>query len=106
MKYCVHCGEQIADESVFCVHCGRMVSSAPLNGKPAKKSLNIICLLGFIFTFISTTIGLILSIIGFCQTKNTDDKTGRSLALAGIIISSVAIGLVICLILVMIPYSY
>ena len=96
MKYCVYCGEQIADESVFCVHCGKMVGPTPLTQQPVKnKSLNVVCLLGFIFSFISTIVGLILSIIGFCQVKNADDKTGKGLALAGIIISSVMIGFVV-----------
>ena len=93
MKYCVYCGAQIADEAVVCPHCGRMVSSAPI-GQPAQnKSTNVMCILGFVFTFIFTVAGLILSIIGYNQVKNTDDSTGKSLAKAGIKISSVLLGL-------------
>ena len=96
MKYCVHCGEQIADEAVVCPHCGRMVSSEPLNVQPAQnKSTNIFCILGFVFSFIFVVVGLVLSIIGYNQVKNTDDKTGKSLAKAGIIVSSVFLGLAV-----------
>ena len=96
MKYCVHCGGQIADEAIVCPHCGRAVSSAQLNVQPAQnKNTNILCILGFAFAFIFTVVGLILSIVGYNQVKNTDDATGKSLAKAGIIISSVFLGLAV-----------
>ena len=50
-----------------------------------EQKTNTICLLGFIFSFVIPVVGLILSILGFVQTKK--EEKGHGLALAGIIIS-------------------
>lgn len=94
MKYCRYCGSQLADEAVICVNCGRMINEPPAPPPVQQRSsINIICLLGFIFSFIGTVVGLILSIIGYNQVKNTPDEASKNFAKAGIIISSVMIGL-------------
>lgn len=90
MKYCRYCGGQIADEAVICLNCGRTVNEQPA---PQESSLNVLCLLGFIFSFISAIVGLVLSIIGNNQVKNTPDTKSKNFAKAGIIISSVMLGI-------------
>ncbi len=95
MKYCSYCGGQVADEAVVCMHCGRLVDDRANIYGQKSESLNILCLLGFIFSFITGIVGLILSIIGYNQVKHTTDNTSKTLAKAGIIISSIQLGLIV-----------
>ena len=57
---------------------------------------NTMALVGFVMSFFHPTMGLIFSIIGMCQIKNTNEP-GKCFALAGIIISAVMLLLVILL---------
>ena len=57
---------------------------------------NTMALVGFVMSFFHPTMGLIFSIIGLCQIKNTNEP-GKGFALAGIIISAVMLLLVILL---------
>lgn len=57
---------------------------------------NTMALVGFVMSFFHPTMGLIFSIIGMCQIKNTNEP-GKGFALAGIIISAVLLLLVILL---------
>lgn len=58
---------------------------------------NGMAIAGFVCSFLFSIVGLVLSIIGYNQTKKTGEK-GKELALAGIIISGVSIVLTIVLI--------
>jgi high-affinity nickel permease len=57
---------------------------------------NTMALVGFVMSFFHPTMGLIFSIIGMCQIKNTNEPA-KGFALAGIIISAVMLLLVILL---------
>lgn len=60
---------------------------------PSEK-WNGMAIAGFVCSFLISIVGLVLSIIGYGQTKKTGEK-GGGLALAGIIISAVSLGLAI-----------
>lgn len=60
-------------------------ASDPARRTPPSK-WNGLAIAGFILSFLISLVGLILSIIGFNQTKRSGEK-GHGLALAGIIIS-------------------
>ncbi|PAU68053.1 DUF4190 domain-containing protein [Bifidobacterium criceti] len=55
---------------------------------------NAMAIAGFVCSFFFSLIGLILSIIGYTQTKKSGER-GGDFALAGIIISAVSIALTI-----------
>jgi len=60
-----------------------------------NKKTNTFCLLGFIFSLtISSTLGLVFSILGLNEIKKNNED-GRGLAIAGIIISIVRVVLFI-----------
>ena len=62
---------------------------APKTNKDFKqKPTNGMAIAGFVCSFFFQILGLIFSIIGLCQIKNSGEN-GRGLAIAGIIISSV-----------------
>jgi hypothetical protein len=65
-----------------------------------NQKTNGLAIAGFVLSFFSTVIGLILSIIALVQVKKTGEK-GKGLAIAGIIISSVmtVVGVVIAILI-------
>lgn len=65
------------------------------------KKTNTLAILGFIFSFLISIVGLILSILGLNKSKETN--SGRGLSIAGIIISSISIVMSI-IVLIFIPY--
>lgn len=67
---------------------------APGNVAPASDRYNVLSIVGFILAFVISIAGLVVSIIALSQIKKTGEK-GRGLALAGIIISVLAIILTI-----------
>lgn len=99
MGYCKHCGAQIPDDAAFCPSCGKDVngvSSAENQSNyrfPAEDKYSALTILGIVFTFLSSLIGLILSILAYNEAKRTFSLKNQSLAKTGIILSSVFIGL-------------
>lgn len=117
--FCQHCGKQIEDDATFCPNCGAKVGAAPAPEgekdeffkdvpapaptpvqqqqavpqqtyyaqQPAKT--NTLAIVGFIMSFFVTIAGLICSIIGLKQCNQTGEG-GKGLAIAGIVISAVA----------------
>lgn len=114
MKYCTHCGKEVVDEAIICPNCGCSVqygnTASNLNKgsagysqqRPAQPnqsynadldSYSSMCVVGFVFAFLSPLIGLILSIVAFNDAKKTGSGKTLSLSRAGIIVSAVLLGL-------------
>ncbi len=95
MKFCTHCGNELAEEAVVCPKCGCAVDSS--FNKPATSnngSYSTLSIVGFVLSFFAPLIGLIVSIMAFNAAKNENDEKSKGFAKAGIIISSVWMGLV------------
>lgn len=104
MKYCSHCGQEVMDEAVVCVHCGASLETNSTQNQSnynqgnqstqafQPQKTNGLCIAGFIISFFSGLIGLILSIVGLVQVNKNPNEKGRGLGIAGIILG--AIGLV------------
>ena len=95
MKYCSRCGAEIYDEAVICTKCGCAVDG--MNGgsyNSASNNYNVLAIVGFVLSFFSTIVGLIISIIAYKQVKQTGEK-GKELAIAGIVISSISIAIAV-----------
>ena len=93
MKYCAHCGAGMIDEAAICTKCGCPVEGTKTSpSASSSESYNTLAIVGFVLSFFTSLVGLILSIIGYKQTKESGEK-GNGFALAGIIISAVSIGL-------------
>ncbi len=98
MKYCRHCGAQLADDDNYCYFCGKPIEEEKIE-QPVfqdhsyyedktlyNRETNTAATLGFIFSFISPIVGLIISIIGLNKSRRLNGL-GRGKAIAGIIIS-------------------
>ena len=89
--YCENCGREIDDRAVVCPHCG---ISTGRRDKRLESQGNALAIVGFVFSFLIALVGLICSILGYKRAKNEGAPYG-GLALAGIIISAVSMGLVV-----------
>lgn len=97
MKCCSHCGHEVTNEAVVCDQCGWSIDNNSTQKQPTAEQIakandalrpetNGMCIAGFVLSFFSGIIGLILSIIGINQLNKQSTQKGRGLALAGIII--------------------
>lgn len=88
--FCKNCGKELADECAICPYCGTQVGDIEYSGKK-NDELCTMALVGFILSFFMSVAGLVCSIIGYKKCRN-EGLPGKSLALAGIIISAVELG--------------
>ncbi len=96
MKYCKSCGKELADEAVLCTGCGCATDEYYSQQQtPAKNgdNMSMMALLGFIFSFFSSLVGLILSCIAYKTAVAENDSKSKTFSKAGIIISSVSMGI-------------
>ncbi len=112
-KKCIACEETIENDAKFCKKCGAKQEEAKVKeettntiktiepANPEKVPVNGLSITGFVIAIVSlmccgltSPIGLIFSIIGLAK-GDPEDKTGKGLAIAGIIISSILLILLI-----------
>lgn len=98
--FCKNCGKEIDDNAVVCPNCGVATENLSRNTAPVVPQRNSMAIAGFILSLLgSAIIGLILSIIGFNNSKKPEYAgDGRGLAIAGIVISSIVTAAYIILI--------
>ncbi len=103
MRVCIHCGHQVSDNAVICPTCGANISYN-VNGETGNQTYaqhaprvddeySALSIAGFILSFFTALIGLIISIVAFNEAKRTGSAKSKSFAKAGIIISSIEMGL-------------
>ena len=103
--FCNNCGKEIDDNAVVCPHCGVAVNTKSYNGQSQfqpQADNNTIAIVGFVFSFLFALVGLICSIVGFNKAKN-EGAPHIGLALAGIIISAISMGLSVLFYVLIIP---
>ncbi len=102
-KFCENCGKELKQSSTFCSECGTPITKDVKTNQLTEKKNNgisvsgfVCALIGFITCGLTSLIGLVLSIIGLIKSK----KQGKTdvLAILGIIISSIIVGLWILII--------
>ena len=98
MRYCSHCGTQLADEAVICPKCGcptelyrqngNSYNYAPQNGmsQPAGEQLSALSIVGFIFAFLQPLVGLICSIVAYKIAVSDGNSKSKSFSKSGIIL--------------------
>lgn len=95
--YCKNCGSSIDDKAVVCPKCGVSVkdmANAP-NARLTAPS-NGFAIAGFILSLLGGLLGLIFSIVGCVKSYNPIyNGKGRGLSIAGIVISSVWIFIIL-----------
>lgn len=88
--FCSKCGKEINDTSKFCPECGVTISNEiqqPVIIQTAEQKETCgLCIAGFIVSFVSGLVGLIISILGLKKCKK-EKLGGKGLGYAGITIS-------------------
>lgn len=110
-KYCVNCGEELSEDSKFCNKCG--VDSEKNNIAQSNQNVNttnqgeskfngqaiasfVVSLVGLIiFGLICGIVSLSLGITSLKHIKEFSNEKGKGLAIAGIVIGSIDIVLVL-----------
>ena len=87
--YCKNCGKEFDNDAAVCPHCGAAVDKHELEPAPTRNKLAVV---GFVLSFFVALAGLICSCIALKQCRETK-QDGRGLAIAGIIISAIVIGI-------------
>lgn len=67
--------------------------------QPPQSSLSVLSILGFVFAFVASLVGLILSIIAFNNAKCEGDLRSQNFSRAGIIVSSVMLGVYVLIVI-------
>lgn len=113
MKFCTHCGKQVLDDAIICPACGCSVqydgkskttsgqpTVTPVYSAPVNDTYSALSIAGFVCSFFTTIVGLVLSIVAFNEAKRTGSQKSKSMSTAGIIISAIELGLVVFAILI------
>lgn len=106
--YCSKCGKEFSEGTQFCPYCGQNQTGASVPfASPKEERYNVCAIVGFVLSLVSLFLNLygivniaavIVSAVGLKQTSETGEK-GSSLAVAGIIIGSLALILAIVVII-------
>lgn len=86
MKYCKFCGSVLEDDAELCLKCG--CSTQIKDYGADSEGYNLLCILGFVFSFIASLVGFIISLIALNQVNKNPAQKGKGLAIAGIVISA------------------
>lgn len=92
MMFCKHCGKEISDEAFICPNCGVPMKQTVVEQTEVPTKLvdmNTFAIVGFIIAFLSSAIGLVLSIFGLIHANRYYAGKGKGLAIAGIVIGAV-----------------
>lgn len=73
MKYCSHCGQEVADEAKICPNCGSEMDKHN-SGEEINES-STWGILSIVFGALGGWLGLVFGIIGLCTYKKKENRT-------------------------------
>ena len=109
--YCPRCKKENSDNSKYCNSCGNLLNGNEIDiDEKYKNKISKLILLGFIFSFIISPVGLIISIIGVILAYSIKRKTGEeiknlNLGIAGIVLSCFFIIIYTAVFIILITHS-
>ena len=92
--FCKNCGKEIDDKAAVCIHCGvPTANNQPQQVVVTTPPTNTFAIVGFVLSLLGgSLISLILSIIGLKKSRLPEYcGNGKGFAVAGIILSSLAL---------------
>ena len=90
--FCKYCGNEINEKAIVCPNCGVAVNNTICHSSEQKT--NVLAIVGLIMAFFMPIAGLICSIIGYKKAEEYSDNS-KPMALAGIIIRSIIMGIIL-----------
>ncbi|MBQ8615536.1 MAG: DUF4190 domain-containing protein [Clostridia bacterium] len=101
--YCKYCGTKLSDDNAikFCPNCGsKLIEAEPAiqqpqqNVQPKQENpAQTLSILGLIFSFVFSLVGLILSAIALKRYKEQTNQDGKGMAIAGLVVSIVTVAI-------------
>ena len=90
--FCRNCGKEIHDSALVCPNCGVPTDNMQNQVQvPVAQQKHTFAIIGFIFSFFGSLLGLIFSIMGLSNSKKPEYAgDGKALSIAGIIISCIS----------------
>ncbi len=77
MKYCVKCGQPLAEGAAFCSYCGAKVPSEQPTPPPAQpQENNSMAIVAMIFGILSLLFGPLLGIVAIVLAQSSKKETG------------------------------
>lgn len=103
-KFCCECGKELEENSNTCKNCGNVLEEKKnVNTGQVKNKTNGFAIAGFVISIVSifccgipSWLGLVFSIIGLVNANKSEGE-GKGVAIAGIVISTILLILLISL---------
>lgn len=109
--FCENCGEKLKEGAEICVACGKVLEEAKAvepkvetktctKVQSVKTTAQTFAIVGFVMSFLSIVVGVICSWIALVKIKYQENKELRSVAVAGVIIALVKLGVIVLALLI------
>lgn len=99
--YCKSCGSQLDDEAVVCPYCG-VATGVNQPAQTHSNETNTLAIVGFVLSFFTALIGLIISAIALHKAKTEYNGNGKGFAIAGIVIGAVEMGAIFLYVIIIV----
>ncbi len=87
--YCGFCGKEVVGGSIKCNSCGHPTRNNEDLTRYRDNGAKTYAIMGFIYSTIISTIGLVLSIVAYVKYRKQNNQHLKGLAISGIVISAV-----------------
>lgn len=99
--FCKSCGSQLDDQAVVCPYCGTATGVKAATTSHSGET-NTLAIVGFVLSFFTALIGLIISAIALHRAKTEYNGDGKGLATAGVVIGSLEVAGILLWILILV----
>ena len=90
MPFCKNCGNEVNENAFVCLNCGSLVDENKQKPKSQSNDGTSMGIIGLCFALFIPFVTWIVSGIGYSQSNQADNKSGKTMNLIALVASSVA----------------
>lgn len=90
MKYCTNCGHEVNENAFVCLNCGALVDDSKKNPISQSNDGTSLGIIGLCFALFIPLVTWIVSGIGYSQSIQANNRSGKTLNLIALILSGAA----------------